>query len=135
MSQSAVYQALVAAVKAVPGMIPFSTPALKFTPPVSGPYADLAIVWNTPETFTLGDEGEDMLTGFLQLTLQYPPDKGIFEPSRMSDVLRESFKAGRRKVYEGQEVIIKNSGPGQYTILDGKLVNPFTVYFYALIKR
>lgn len=154
MTQTFVYQALVQAVSRVPGMIPFSTPFLKFTPPTGGaPYADLSIVWNPPEPFTLGDDGEDMLTGFLQITLNYPLDKGIFAPSRLCDLLRKHFKAGSRLSYTDlatfeldfvkdsyqidppQEVIIKSSGSGQFSNFEGKLVNPFTIYFYALIKR
>lgn len=136
MSQTQIYQALVKAVGEVPGMIPFSTPANKFTPPSNGePYADVMVVQNSPVVFSLGEEGEDIVEGFMQVLLKYPVDKGVLAASRLGDTLRESFKAGSRKFYETQEVIIVRSGLGQFNTVEGNLVNPFTIYFYALIRR
>jgi len=136
MSQTQIYQALIQAVKDVPGMVPFSTAATPFTPPVNGaPYADVTVFQNTPVVFTLGEDGDDMVEGFMQVLLKYPLDKGVLASSRLGDTLRESFKAGSRKFYETQEVIIVRSGLGQPSTAEGKLVNPFTIYFYALIRR
>lgn len=135
MSQTKIYQALIQAVRDVPGMIPFSTPANKFTPPVGQPYADLSVIQNEPTVYTLGDEGDDIVEGFLQVLMKYPVDKGVLAASRLGDTLRESFKAGSRKFYDGQEVVIVRSGLGQFNTVEGNLVNPFTVYFYALIRR
>lgn len=136
MSQTQIYQALIKAVQEVPGMVPFSTAATKFTPPANGaPYADVTVIQNDPVVYTLGDDGDDIVEGFLQVLMKYPVDKGVLAPSRLGDTLRESFKAGSRKFYETQEVIIVRSGLGQFNTVEGILVNPFTIYFYALIRR
>ena len=136
MSQTQIYQALIQAVKNVPGMVPFSTAATPFTPPANGaPYADVTVIQNDPVVYTLGDGGDDIVEGFMQVLLKYPVDKGVLAPSRLGDTLRESFKAGSRKWYETQEVVIVRSGLGQFNTFEGNLVNPFTIYFYALIRR
>lgn len=136
MSETQVYQAILAAVKAVPGMVPMSVPAKPFDSPADGSaYANFTHHPNVPETFTLGNSGEDQQTGFSQVLLRYPPDKGIFDASRLGDVLRSNFKAGQRLIYEDQVVVIVRSGLGQFSIVDNRLVNPFTIYWYALIRR
>lgn len=135
MSQTKVYQALIQAIKAVPGMVPCGTMGTPWKPPSNTGYADVSVIQNAPSTYTLGDQGEDMVDGFAQVLLKFPIDKGVLTPSRLGDTLRESFKAGTRIFYEDQEVIIRNSGLGQFGDTDGKLVNPFTIYFYALIRR
>lgn len=136
MSQAKIQQALIQAVKDVPGMLPFSTAGIAFTPPASGlPYADVSVIQNEPSVNTLGDEGDDLVEGFMQVLLKYPVDKGTLAPLRLGDTLRESFKAGHRVYYEGQEVFIVRSGIGRFDTVDGRLVNPFTIYFYATIRR
>ncbi|AUM59729.1 tail terminator protein [Pseudomonas phage PMBT14] len=135
MSQTQVYQALIAAIKAVPNMVPFGTQGTPWKPPSNVGYADVSIIQNPPSAYTLGDEGEDMVDGIAQVLLKYPVDKGVLTPSRLGDSLRESFKAGRRIFFEDQEVIIRSSGLGRFDDMDGKLVNPFTIYWYALIRR
>lgn len=113
-----------------------SVPALPFTNPANGSaYANFTHHPNVPVPFTLGTVGEDQQTGFSQVLLKYPPDKSIFDASRLGDVLRSNFKAGQRLIYEGQEVVIVRSGLGQFSVVDNRLVNPFTIYWYALIRR
>lgn len=135
MSQTKVYQALIQAITAVPGMVPFGVMGTPWKPPANTGFADVSVIQNPPTAYTLGDEGEDMVDGIAQVLLKYPIDKGVLTPSRLGDSLRESFKAGRRIFYDGQEVIIKGSGLGRFDDMDGKLVNPFTIYWYALIRR
>lgn len=135
MSQTKVYQALIEAIKNVPGMVPFGVMGTPWNPPTNVGFADVSVIQNPPSSYTLGDEGEDMVDGIAQVLLKYPINKGVLAPSRLGDSLRESFKAGRRIFYDGQEVIIKSSGLGRFDDMDGKLVNPFTIYWYALIRR
>jgi hypothetical protein len=135
MSTTRIYQALLSAAKAALGDIPAGTPGTPFTPPVGTPYVDLTFMPNSPAVFTLGDDGEDEITGIFQILLKYPPDKGILAATRLGDTLRESFKAGHRVFYDGQEVIIRSSGLGNFNTIDNKLVNPFTIYWWALTRR
>lgn len=136
MSELKVYQALLQAVKAVPGMIPMSVPGRPFTAPANGAaYANFTHHPNVPEPYTLGIEGEDMQTGFSQILLKYPPDKDIFEASQLATVIRDNFKAGHRVVFDGQEVVIRYAGLGQFSVVDNRLVNPFTIQWYALLRR
>lgn len=157
MSQTRIYQALVQAIKQTEGMVPFSTPGTKYIVPSAQtyvgtvgdyveenyvevgnnkqPYADFSFHPNEPEVDTLGSGGEDVHTGFAQLLLRFPVDTGALGTIRLGDVLRERFKAGTRFNFEGQEVFIVRSGLGKFDTFDGRLVNPFTIYWYAHTKR
>ncbi len=135
MSQVMIRKALIKAISELPLGIKMSypnTPALTPTEDASG---DVAIVWNKPEVFTLGDQGEDLHSGFMQVLLKFPQGKGDLPLLEASDLLRENFKAGQRKWYLTQEVVIVSCGVGQPNQLDGKFVSPVTIYWYAKTRR
>lgn len=136
MSQKAISDALEDAVRAIPGMVALVEVGSPSTPPPGQPYASFDVIFNPPDVATLGDQGEDMHTGFVQLTLRYPPGPNAKNQIlQLADAIRESFKAGSRAYSGDQEVVITNSGLGNFDMVSGRLVNPFTIYWYALTRR
>lgn len=136
MSQKAISDALEDAVRAVPGMVALVEVGSPATPPSGQPYASFDVLFNTPTVVTLGEEGYDRHTGFVQLTLRYPPGPNAKDQIlTLADAIRESFKAGSRAYSGGQEVVIQNGGLGNFDVVSGRLVNPFTIYWYALTRR
>lgn len=136
MSQKAISDALEGAVRAVPGMVALVEAGTPVTPPSGQPYASFDVLFNTPTVVTLGEEGYDRHTGFVQLTLRYPPGPNSKDQIlTLADAIRESFKAGSRAYSGDQEVVIQNSGLGNFDVVSGRLVNPFTIYWYALTRR
>lgn len=99
------------------------------------PSGEVAIVWNNPTVHTLGDHGEDMHTGFVQVLLCFPLGLGDLPMLEVSDRIRNAFKAGGRKWYQDQEVVIENCGIGRPEQLDGKYVSPVSIYWYAKTRR
>lgn len=135
MSQTMIRKALIKAITSVTLGVKLNLPN---TPAKTGPEeasGDVAIVWNTPEAYTLGDNGEDLHTGFMQVLLKFPIGGGDLPTLVASDILRDNFKAGRRKWYLTQEVVISRCGVGQSEQLDGKYVTPVTIYWYAKTGR
>ena len=135
MSQSGIRKALVAALKAIPLGIPLNFPNIPVKTASNGSCGDVSFVFNRPEVFTLGDEGEDMHTGFCQVLLRFPVGEGDSALLEKADLIRESFSAGSRKFHLTQEVVIENCGMGDYDTLDGKFVCPITIYWYAKTRR
>lgn len=130
-----IFKAIQEALKAVPGIVTVVSPG---EPNKSSPdalYGTFTHHPNTPTVFTLGDEGDDEATGFSQLLLRYPINKGSGDIQRMGDLITKHFKAGQRKFFEGQEVVIVSSGSGRLDILEGQLVLPITINWYALVRR
>jgi len=81
-------------------------------PPTGTPYAQLFILPNQPTVSTMGDSGQDLITGLMQVNLNYPIGDGAGEAKQKATEIREVFKAGYRPTYDGQEVFITSSGRG-----------------------
>jgi hypothetical protein len=133
--QSGIRKALVEALEALSLGIPLNYPNTPVKTATDGSCGDVSFVWNRPEVFTLGDNGEDMHTGFCQVLLKFPSGKGDSALLAKADLIREGFSAGSRKFYMTQEVVIENCGMGDYDTLDGKFVCPITIYWYAKTRR
>lgn len=135
MSQSGIRKALVAGLEALSLGIPLNYPNMPAKTPLDAPCGDVSFVFNNPEVFTLGENGEDLHTGFCQVLLKYPSGTGDSALLQKADLIREGFSAGSRKFYMTQEVVIENCGMGDYDTLDGKFVCPITIYWYAKTRR
>lgn len=106
-----------------------------FTPPTGEPWAAVYFVPNTPEVSTLGEEGTDEATGFLQIDLNFPNNKGTAACNEAVDTLRNTFTAGKRFVYLGQELAILNCGRSQGRNANGLYTVSVTVSFLAQLPR
>lgn len=107
---------------------------LKFTPGAN-PWCKLTFVPAQPTVATLGAGGKDRLDGFLQIDLNYPLDTGEKALNDKFDALRNTFTAGARFTYSGQEVIVASCGRSQGRIIEGFFRVSVTVIFYAHINR
>lgn len=130
-----IFKAIQTALEAVTDIVPVVSPGVPHKGPAGKPYGTFTHHPNTPTPYTLGDEGDDMHTGFSQLLLRYPLDQGSGNIQRMADSVTQEFKAGRRKFFQGQEVVIVSSGSGRLDDLEGQLVLPITINWYALVRR
>lgn len=135
MSQTKIRKALTKALTEVPLGIPLNYPNMPVKTATDGSSGDVSFIFNRPEVYTLGDNGQDYHSGFCQVTLRFPLGKGDSAIMDAADALREVFSAGSRKFYSDQEVVIENCGRGNYDTLDGKFVCPVTIYWYSLTRR
>ena len=101
-----------------------------------------AKVFNRPasnDPATMGDAGEDNLTGFFQINIYEPqsPAKGVKALNDKASAFVNLFKAGRRFVYQGQEVVIRRAVPSGIGSAEGLADNVITVtvYWYSRFPR
>lgn len=86
--------------------LPTSYELRDFTPPASGPWARLNNFPADKMVDTLGDGGQDNVTGFFQITFFVPENDGTERILGYADSVLLYFKNGRRFYYNGQEVKI-----------------------------
>jgi hypothetical protein len=103
--------------------------------PGNSPWASLFLAPNAPAVATLGDGGEDEHTGFLQIDLNYPQHTGTAGVLETADKIRAYFVAGRRLVYDGQEVLIRSSGRTAGVNVDGWYRVSMTIFWTARTNR
>lgn len=87
-----------------------------FEPDPSIAYAEFFFMSNPPQPVTMGDDGEDLHTGIVQINLNYPLNGGIGEALDQVDYLRTVLKPSAPLVHESQVVRIRTcgiSGPPQ----------------------
>lgn len=106
----------------------------KFTPGTQ-PWAKLFFSPSQPTVATLGLGGQDRWDGFLQIDLNYPTDEGTADIGAKALAIINTFTAGKRFAYSGQEVVIANCGRSQGRISNGYYKVAITVVFYAHITR
>lgn len=136
MSQSDISQALETAIRAIPGMVPIQEVGNPTNTPPNAPHALWDVIFNPPSVASLGEDGMDRHDGFAQLTLRWPLGPNAKDQLlALADTIRESFKAGTRAVHGDQYVVIINSGIGPFDVIQGRLVNPFTIYWYSHTRR
>jgi hypothetical protein len=103
--------------------------------PGADPWAALFVVPNAPAVATLGDGGEDEHSGFMQIDLNFPQHTGTSEVLAAADEIRAYFVAGRRLIYEGQEVLIRSSGRSAGLNVNGWYRVSMTVFWTARTIR
>lgn len=106
----------------------------KFDPPAN-PWARFTYIPNQPEVATLGDEGQDELTGILQIDLNYPQDNGLKDVSDKYESIRTIFAPGNIFTHAGQWVRISSCGRSHGRIVDNYYRVTITIMFYAYINR
>ena len=80
-----------------------------FTPPGGQPWARVLNVPADKYVNTLGDGGEDNVTGFFQMDFFVPENDGTSRLHSYADAALTHFKNGRRFTYSGQEVKIRRT--------------------------
>lgn len=77
-------------------------------PQTSGDWVELNFKPGHAEVHTLGATGSDSLVGVLFVAVHSPLDDGIGFGLSAVDAFRKHFTAGKRIIFEGQEVHIRN---------------------------
>ncbi len=90
--------------------LPIASENKQYDPIAGTAYAELFIVPNPSDVLTMGDGGQDLFTGFMQVDLRYPLDTGTGTAKQKATDIQNAFKAGSRFTYSGQEVFITGSG-------------------------
>lgn len=83
-----------------------------YTPIPGSAWAQLFVVHSQPSANTLGLGGQDLITGFLQINLNYPENTGAGAAKQKATTIRDYFYAGRVFTYSSQDVFITDSGRG-----------------------
>jgi hypothetical protein len=135
MSLQQVQEALVAASVAALSGMPTEYENVTFTKPTDAKWAKLSFVPNSPSVDTLGENGEDMVDGFLQIDINYPQNAGDSEARSDFEEIRAAFPAGRHYASGDQPVTIRNCGRSQGRFVDQWYRVSTTVFWYAMIPR
>lgn len=109
MSLFKVNAALVSAYQAMDLQLPTAYEMRDFRPPASGAWARVLTAPATRTVATLGDGGEDKISGFFQIDVFFPENIGTAPVLRTMDTIHNYFHPGRRFVYDGQEVRIRRT--------------------------
>ena len=98
-------------------------------------WSQIFVVHAQPSVNTMGDGGQDLLTGFLQINLNYPASEGDGSAKQKATAIREYFYAGRVFTYSGQDVFISNAGRGVTRNDDSWYQVVITINWQARVSR
>jgi hypothetical protein len=90
---------------------------------------------NRPEPRTIGLDGINQQTGFLQIDLNAPQGQGESEHNKWENKMSEFFAAGNRFSLETVSVLVTSSGMGQGRPVENHFRKSITVAFTAQLKR
>lgn len=131
MSQIKVRKALEAAVAAMSPALATAWENAAFQPPdAATPYQEVAILFAQPENLEFGRNYVER--GFMQITLNYPQQKGPNAAQARGELLRETFYRSASFVASGVTVIIERTpeimaGSTQ----NGRWAVPVRIRFFA----
>lgn len=104
--------------------------------PVPGaPWCQLFILPNQPKVNTMGSGGEDLITGFMQINLNYPVGDGDGEAKQKATEIRDYFYAGRVFTYAGEDVFITDAGRGIARNVDSYYQVVITINWQSRVQR
>lgn len=106
-----------------------------FDPSGKTKWASVFFVPNQPEPVTLGVQGDDRQTGFLQIDFNVPQGKGSGQMRTWTDAARQSFVAGKTFTENGQIVRITSAGTGQGRNVDNWFRKSVTIAFRTDLQR
>lgn len=108
-----------------------------FTPPTGSPWAAVQNFPADKYVVTLGDQGEDNITGFFQIDLHVPENDGTSRIAGYMDAILDYFKNGRIFTYGGQEVRVRRSQltPIQPAKTSASYVSTISVYWDSRKQR
>lgn len=98
-------------------------------------HAEIYILHAQPFPVTLGDGGEDLIAGTMQVNLNYPVGEGAGAANQKATEIRDVFKAGYRPSYSGQEVFIVSTGRGPSRNIDSYYQVIVNINFEARVIR
>ena len=140
MSFSHVQSALMTRLEAVNagltgGPFPIAYPNVEFTVPDDAPWIQVFLFTNQPFVGSLGPEGEDEISGILQLDVYVPLGEGTGRLTSLFDSIRSGFKAGTQLTYSGQWALILSCGMRSPMKEDGFYRGTVTIEWETRISR
>lgn len=81
-----------------------------YSPQASQPWCEFYFVPNSPVALTLGDEGQNEHTGFVQINLNYPLNSGIGDSMDKVEAIMTAFKIGSDHTHNSQTVTVTKCG-------------------------
>lgn len=90
---------------------------------------------NNPVSRTIGRNGIDQITGFLQIDLNIPLGTGEKDLIDWESKGREFFAPGNRFSLDSTSVLVTESGIGQGRSIENNFRKSYTVVFKADLKR
>jgi hypothetical protein len=106
-----------------------------FDPSGKTKWASVFFVPNQPEPVTLGQQGDDRQTGFLQIDFNIPQGKGSGSMRVWTNAARQTFVAGKSFTENGQIVVIMSVGTGQGRNVDNWFRKSVTIAFRTDLQR
>jgi hypothetical protein len=106
-----------------------------FDPAGKSVWASVFFVPNAPFVVSLGQQGRDRGTGFLQIDLNIPQGSGEGPLRTWEDAARAYFITGRVFSQSGQEVILTSCGMSQGRKVDNWFRKSLTVAFRTDFHR
>ena len=104
-------------------------------PHTSGDWAELNFKPGGVEVRTLGSLGDDSLVGVLFVAIHSPLDDGTAFGLSVVDAFRKHFTAGKRIIFEGQEVHIRNCSANMGRVLNTWARSDIMVGWEAYLTR
>ena len=136
MSLIEVEKAMFAAVVAALPDVAFEYPNSPFAKPTDGSkYGLLHFVHGSADAFSLGSEGTDEHTGFVQLDMSYPLDIGWQDAASDFDELTASCTRGTTYQSGGQVVRAQKCLRSVGKREDDRYRVTFTIYWWTEIER
>jgi hypothetical protein len=100
-----------------------------FTPPTGTRWYEVHWAPNIPVAVECGDNGEDEATGFLQVDVVVPLNKGLTQAEALVGAILTKFKTGSKFTYEGQSVMVTSCGAAPGFPVDNGYKVPVTINF------
>lgn len=135
MSLAKAKKAIMTAIEAGNFGLPIAHENVKFRKVDAPAYLELNYMPNPVDPITLGDDGEDELNGYMQITVNVQEGTGTGTTTAVTEALREYFYVGRNLTFEDVTVTVNRSGPKNGFPTQGRWETPFLVYFYARVPR
>lgn len=115
--------------------LPFSSENRPYDPQPGTAWAEVFVVHSQPSINTMGQGGQDLIQGFLQVNLNYPVGDGSGAAKQKATEIRNHFKAGSKHSYTTRDVFIANAGRGISRNIDSWYQVIVTINWYCRLTR
>ncbi len=106
-----------------------------FDPSGNSPWASVFFVPNQPDPVTLGVQGSDRQTGFLQIDFNISQGEGSGKMRTWTNAVRQTFVAGKSFTENGQIVIVSSVGYSAGRNVDNWYRKSVTIAFRTDLQR
>ena len=106
-----------------------------FKPPANADWAQISIVPAGSAAFTLGVNGEDLHTGFMQIDFNVKPGSGRAQLMTYAQAIRDEYVIGKGYTLDDQSVRVTGADRSSIRPVDGWTRISMTIYFEATTIR